>query len=419
MSSDEAIMFNNNLSYKLPTPTSVTTNRVLKRQYFQQRKYTQGQTMISQWNTGSDLVDTKNSALVLKVKVTGPAWVQGEADSGYKVDFGTGSVANLIRNIRIYHRSGTCYTNTQKLNIWRKIHDRFSKSEEWFKTVGALMGYDANINVGYRVTSDLTNIGIDRTSNIVTYMIPLDCLHPFFDPEGGVFIPANMASGLRCELDPEDLAIAFQGMGATSYEIDDCYFQTMNVTLMDSASASLSSVAQKQSLEYVFKDIFTSQNAQAQGVTQVNIDINKSVSYADTAMACVVLDNEQILSRNSLDTFFFEGKWDFTLGSNHYPNVKCDDKVLSYHNALLAFDKLKDKNGCITTLTDFGAGSGFHGISLERDTALAMSSQPVNASRSLRFELTWDEPHGASNVYVFLTYLTSIRSTLLKSKIDI
>lgn len=406
--SDSSILFSNNLSFTLPTPSSVVTNRVLKRQFFQNRSYPSEQTMTCQFNTGTDFVDLKNSALIIKVKVSG---------TNFSCGFGEGSAANLIRNIRLYHRSGTCYTNTQKISLWRKIHDKYTHSPGWFSTVGALMGYGSG-----DVISDAV-----EGSDTFTAVIPLTHLHPFFNPEGGVMLPAQMASGLRCELDLASFQESFVngstfGGTPTGYEITNCYFQTMNVSIMDSAQASLNTVAQKSSLEYVYKDIFTSQNSHPSNTSQVNIDINKSVTFADTAFACVQ-DTASLTSINadSFDTDYLGGKWDFQLGSNHYPNVKVDDPRLGYHNALLAFDKLKhtDKETSVT-LNSFNTTDGIYSVSLERDTALALSQSPVNASRALRFELSFDNPPSVSQlVTVYLTYITSARSTLLSSRTDI
>ena len=58
---DESILFVNNLTYSLPSASSVCTNRVTKRSYFQNRTYGSQSTMICQFNTGSDSVNTKNS----------------------------------------------------------------------------------------------------------------------------------------------------------------------------------------------------------------------------------------------------------------------------------------------------------------------------------------------------------------------
>jgi len=407
MSSDSSILFANNLSYTLPTPSSVVTNRVLKRQYFQNRSYSSEQTMTCQFNTGTDYVDLKNSALVIKVKVNG---------TDYSCGFGQGSACNLLRNIRIYHRSGTCYSNTQRISLWRKIYDKYTHSPAWFQTVGKLMGYESG-----DVISDTAG------ADTFTAVIPLTHLHPFFNPEGGVMLPANMASGLRVELDLAPLAEAFVNgttfaSQPTGYEITDCYFQTMNISLMDSAQASLNTVAQKSALEYVYKDVFTSQNSHPSNTSQLNIDINKSVAFASEALA-VVQDTASLttLLEDSFDTDYLPGKWDYTLGSNHYPNVKVDDSRLAYHNALLTFDKLKHSTKeTSATLASFNVTDGIYSVSLERDTALALSQSPVNASRALRFELTFDTaPTEPQLVTVYLTYLTSARSTLLNSRVDV
>jgi len=396
--------------YKLPTPTSVVTNRVLKRQYFQQRSYSSEQTMTCTFNTGTDYVDVKNSALILKITAT----TSGVGD--LIGNWGTGSASNIIRNIRVNHRSGTSYTNTQKINTWRKSRDRYHHNPQWFATVGALMGYDGALDFNDTVTDGET----------ITCVIPLTHVHPFFDPEGGVMLPANMASGLRVELDLESAVTAFLSTDGANpldgYTIDDCYFQTMNISLMDSAGASLNSVAQKSSLEYIYKDVFTSQNSHPSNQNQINIDIAKSVAFADTAFSVIQAQSDLSLSTaDSFSSAFIAGKWDMTLGSNHYPNVKVDSKPLAYHNALITYDKLKkvDMPSFVTPAL-FAVTDAIYAVSLERDTALALSQSPINASRALRFEMTFDTaPVVAQLVTVYLTYITSARTTLLNSRVDI
>jgi hypothetical protein len=96
--------------------------------------------MICQFNTGSDSVNTKNSKLVLKVKATAGASVDAGAT------FGSGSAMNFVKNIRIYHRSGTTYTNTQKMNLFRAKVDHIKESSTWFSSIGdPMMGYNRGI----------------------------------------------------------------------------------------------------------------------------------------------------------------------------------------------------------------------------------------------------------------------------------
>ena len=417
---DQSILFINNLSYQLPTPSSVVTNRVLKRAYFQNRNYASENTMICQFNTGSDSVNTKNSKLVLKVV----------ADVGVSVnagsDFGSGSGMNLVKNIRIYHRSGTTYTNTQKMNLFRAKVDHVKESSTWFSSIGdPLMGYNSGIQFNYVVAAN-----VDTLEQYIE--IPLDKLHPFFDPHGGCLLPNQIAAGLRVEIDLESPLTAFtQNTGytnwVTGYSITDCYFDLESYSLMDSAQASLNTTASTKSLEYLYTDIFTSQNSQPSLNSQLNIDINKSVALADSVIGCI--QPQASINVGNLDSFgtpYLNGSWWYMLGSNQYPLQKVEIEKSAYAQALLTFDKFSHPNndsainfGTPIT-TGFLGTYGIYSQSLERDTSLALSSSPVNASRSLRFELTFDAPPAYATLFtIFLQYLSSSRSTLLNSRVDI
>jgi hypothetical protein len=415
---DQSILFINNLSYQLPTPSSVVTNRVLKRAYFQNRNYASENTMICQFNTGSDSVNTKNSKLVLKVKATNP----DSNDAG--ATFGSGSAMNFVKNIRIYHRSGTTYTNTQKMNLFRAKVDHIKESSTWFSSIGdPLMGYNRGIEFVKESPND---------PHATQYVeIPLDKLHPFFDPHGGCLLPNQIAAGLRVEIDLENPLTVFQQLTSnanpiTVYIIEDFYFDLESYSLMDSAQASLNTTASTKSLEYLYTDIFTSQNSNPSLNSQVNIDINKSVALADSVIGCV--QAQASINVGTQDTFatpYVPGSWWFMLGSNQYPLQKVDVIKSAYAQALLTFDKFSHSNND-SALVYAGANGGFsdkfgiYSQSLERDTSLALSASPVNASRSLRFELTFDAPiNEPLLITIFLQYLSSSRSTLLNSRVDI
>jgi len=418
---DSSILFVNNLSYTLPTPSSVVTNRVVKRSYFQNRTYGSQSTMIAQWNTGNDFINTKNSKLVLKVKGIG-----NTADTSASSFGRTGSGMNLIKNIRIYHRSGTTYTNTQSMNLYRAKVDRIVESPAWYKSVGQpLMGYDRAI------VFDNSVIGQD-----VQYIeIPLNKVHPFFQPHGDVMIPACVASGLRIELDLESSNNALQKFGTDSfmkdYEIQDCYWSLESYSLMDSAQASLNTVASTQSLEYLYTDIFTSKNSQPSNTSQLNVDINKSVALSSECIGCYQLQSDiGDVTKDSFATSYVDGSWWYLLGSNQFPQVKIDNVKSGYHQALLAFDKFSHPQNDSALIYDEIVGGnvaetwklefGVYAMSLERDTSLALSQNPVNASRSLRFELAYDAAPAEQVLFtIFMTYLSSARSTLLNSRVDV
>ena len=413
---DQQILFANNLQYTLPTPSSVASNRVMKKNYFQQRNYIGSTTAIAQLNTGTDFIDPINSTLNITLQVN---WNSLSAKG--TALFGNGSVQNLIKNIRIFHRSGTTYTNTIKQNLFACKRDRYNKSTNWFSSIGTpLMGYDDG--------TDRPIFGIDPDgpgADTAEFCIPLNLLHGFFNPLGEPLIPAAVASGLRVEIDLEDAKGAFLNTLPTnwivSYEVKDIYFNLMSVSLMDSAQASINAVAAKSSLEYLYLDLFTSTNSQPSANTAVNIDVNKSVALLNEAIA-VIQTQFQVgdYFSDMFSTEYFPGQWWFQLGSNQFPQQKVSTTLTAYQQALQTFDKMKhDDLLPNVNLYKFKLFDGIYSQSFERNTSLALSQQPVNASRSLRFEFTYTNTPVASLVVVFLEYLTSSRTTLLNSRVDI
>jgi hypothetical protein len=346
--------------------------------------------------------------------VIGQNWTAG---------FGVGSVQNLIKNIRIYHRSGTTYTNTIKQNLFAVKRDRYNKSANWFTTIGGpFMGYDVT-DVFY---DDPDGPLVSVTE--VNFSIPLTLLHGFFNPLGEVLIPAVIASGLRIEIDLESArgalvnSVQIPATYVQSYEITDCYFNLMSTSLMDSVVASVNSNAAKNSLEYLYLDLFTSTNSQSALATTVNIDVNKSVALLNEAVSVVQLQSQ--LNGYFVDQFstaFISGQFWYQLGSQQYPTQKNDTDILAYQQALVCWDKMRNEEYPSQIIFQrFKESQGVYANSFERNSALSLSQVPVNASRSLRFELTYDvAPVENSIVTVFLEYITSSRATLLNARVDI
>jgi len=212
----------------------------------------------------------------------------------------------------------------------------------------------------------------------------------------------------------------------TGYEIEDIYFDLMNITLMDSAQASLNTQAQKNALEYLYKDIFTSRSSTPSNSSSINIDVNKAVSYADKVYGVIVNnDTQNNILTDSFSTPYKDGSWWYSLGSSQFPsNQKIDAVKLAYNSNLLTFDKLKSRVGyggeTNVTLDDFDQEHGLYAVSLERDTSLQLSQMPVTSSRTLRFELVLDSPLPEdSTTIIFMTFLTSCRVTLTSCRVDI
>ena len=74
-------------------------------------------------------------------------------------------------------------------------------------------------------------------------------------------------------------------------------------------------------LEYLYYDVFTSQNSLPAGVGGVNIDINKSVALSDNVIGCYQIASA--IGTYQLDSFATSyvdnSSWWYQLGSNQYP----------------------------------------------------------------------------------------------------
>jgi hypothetical protein len=404
----------NNMSYSLETPASLVTQRTDKRLYPQQRVASNGQTITFILNTGTSMVYQLNSGLYVKIEAVGIA-------DALACGFGSGSAMNIVQNIRIYSRSGVELTNTTRMNLYRRFTDKYHESPDWFGNVGSLMGYTDDDSTA---TFTGTAAGVaDRTKEFV---IPLRLLHPFFAEMSGRFLPANMASGMRVEIDLESPVVAFQGTtnagdSPVSYTVQDSYLSLQTVDLMSSAISSLNKQASTSTLEYTYTDIMTARNTVGVS-TNININVNKSVSFAMKAVGLLQNAGAAALPQN--DSFaapFLPASYWYSLGSQQMPsNQLIDNTPLSYMMALASYGKLKtpSREGSVSK-QNFIDSYGVYAVSLERSDTLQLSSLPINSSRMLRFEATLDAPGVDLVSTIFLTYLANARSSLLNVRRDI
>jgi hypothetical protein len=243
---------------------------------------------------------------------------------------------------------------------------------------------------------------------------------------------APLVAGARIEIDLATLGNIFfdnQEVGTsppTDYSVEDIYLDLESVALMDSASASVNANAQKRSLEYLYHDIFTSRNASPSNSSSINVDINKSVSYATKVWSVIQTDgNQNDVQSEGYSTPYVAGKWWYHLGSLQYPAVQqIDNDKVAYANNLVTWNKNAGKCGergeTEMTLADYKTKYGSYSACLEMDTALALSALPVTSSRTLRFEASLDNPlTNNSTTIVFMNFLTSARCTLTSCKVDI
>ena len=120
----------NNLVYSVPPSSTAAIERSYKRGYFDNRQYAEERTMRCVVQTGAQYVNCATSTLVIKIKPT---------FDGTDVNWGIGSAANLLRNVRVFSKSGVELSNVLNANLNRVIEDINIENDEWFHSVGSIM----------------------------------------------------------------------------------------------------------------------------------------------------------------------------------------------------------------------------------------------------------------------------------------
>lgn len=400
------LMEANNLSYKFDDILNLSVNRTLKKQYFDTRTYNipgAGQA-VSTWNSGVDLIDLRNSYLKFRLTING--------GDGTQFSFGKGSSMNLIKEVKILSSSGIELARTQDANIFHKFYTISRRSNNWFSTVGANMGFGRD------------NTPMARDTGYI-FVIPLCELDTFFELYDEKLLPANVSSGLRIEITWENINTALLradgAVNATGYIIDQIEFRTESVTLADSAMAILNRESSTNGLELTYDRIYTTSKNTGTASSE-NIEVRKAVSLAKNAF-CVTLPTLNRVDQ-ALDSFLSD-EWDFVssdfrLGNQYFSFQPIENLEESYFNYQKCWNKIKlymaEMN---TSLADFkDGGMAMIIASLETDDSLNLTGLPVNSSRILecRFERATNNDVKS---YVFLCYTALARASLTNTSVKI
>lgn len=391
----------NNLSYHQPEALSLAVQRAYSRQYFQRQSYSNGETAVIDFNSGTDYVDPGNSYLTFTVRLVASL---DTATAGW----GTSSAMNVIKQVTIKSRSGTELDRVERANLWSSFNTAYTNTSAYLTRQGPMEGWNQASTV----------IGA-TAATAVRYCIPLKRLAPFFNPvKRGQKIPPQLMSGLHIEIIFEDYAIALiQGVGAgdiTGYTIGNLAVMTDNICMTDDVQKTLNDQSATDGLEYAFPRIFTSQDAVTS--TAINSQVRRAVSQANVAYAISLDTARNVINADS----FLAQTWDatsfqFRLGALYYPIQAISDPnvdaVEAYVQAMMTFDKLKNPEvESSVQYSDFKTGGrAIMAVSLEKDTALNFSGLPVNNSRVLE-TLATVSALATRNVVTFLEYSAVARA---------
>lgn len=400
----DAMMEVNNLSYRFDDPLSLSHGRTAKKQYFDTRSYTVpgASQAVSVWNSGADLIDTRNSYLKfnLTLAADGPS-----CDSS----FGSGSAMNLINEIKVISASGLELSRTQFANVYHKFVVIPKRSPGYLYSTGALFGAQQEAKT------------MDRDI-AYTFCIPLVELDPFFATYDMKLLPACVASGLRIEISFENLNTCFVNTGTdtlTSYTIDQIEFRCESVSLADSAVAILNKEASTNGLELTYDRVYGTTKPTGTSTDDV-IEVRKAVSLAK-AVHCLVIPTANINSQTadsfSADTYSFS-KVQTRLGNNYYPFQPIETAEEAYFNYLRIFNKHKSVQESGITLAEFKTSKGSISATFETDDSLNLTGIPVNSSRIAEVLFTRNNATSV-RTYAFLVYTALGRFSLSNASVKI
>jgi len=398
----------NNLVFSVPPSSTAAIERSYKRGYFDNRSYDEERTMRAVVQTGAQYVNCATSTLTIKVKPT---------HDGTNVSWGVGSAANLLKNVRVFSKSGVELSNVLNANLNRVCEDYAVEREEWFNTVGGLMGYDTFGSDNVMTTSN----------QVYEFIIPLCKVSNVFAPLGGQLMPASLASGmiLECDLESPNTALKITGGANISYTIEDIYLNLDCTTLNDMTVMTLNDITAKQLLEWSYVDVYNSNLTQNSGNGRLSTSINKSVSFADHIVAAV--QNQSQLTDPVADSFLVPwadsaGKYQYSLGSIQLPsNVMVDTLKQTYFQLLSTYNRVRDKGKAAGKLgiQTFSNVIATKTTSFSKDQMLALSQLPISSARSLRLNIDYDSaPAQAQICNLFLHYIKVAEVSLTDCKIN-
>lgn len=372
----------NDLTYLLEPDLSVATNVTSKNHFFQGTEYTQNQRAVCIINSGADYIDTRSSYLKFDVQLT----TSSALTSGVQLYFGQhGSAVNLIKNVTITTRSGDEISRITDVNRLHAMMSPYRYNADWASTVGQPMGYGSKIN----------QFAAGTTKH--SFCIPLYCLTDFFGY--GRLIPSMIMSGLRIEIEFEDISFAgittcasvtagndarfgatrettpgsaqtIATTGAdgdasklTGYKILNPVVSLKSVQLTDATQRALNELSATNGLELVFTDYERTETIYPAATTKAHVEIRKACSRALSAICRVREDKSQLIEgdgssvlaqsykENHIDSFASEPassitEYQWQLGSLYFPQqpikgTATEVATEGYLHTLDALGKLK------------------------------------------------------------------------------
>jgi hypothetical protein len=430
MGTVESIMMLNGLKYRIPMAVSSAVSRSFKREFAQQGAYTKGNTMVFDWNTGTNYVNPDTALLSFAFDLTIPASASGDREFQWSGSLGG---AALFQEIRIISKNGVEVDRLQETALLSKIYVDYTVSEAGKQMLQMAQGYGDAVGVP-EVLANATELTVP-----IQCVIPMKYLSGFFRPTiEGMLIPAGLASGLRIEIQlvsaPEIALVQEQGGVPTNYKITDPVILLETSSLNDPTQAALMQESNSSGLEYTFPSYYsTALTLPALG--NISTQINKAVSQgtrmflalqapiaANPALE-IAVDSYASLAGAAIDNY------QFRVGQMYFPQQVVDKSTEKLVYAQAAFTSLRkldyqpnqvgyDQYFGDWSLTERKRGKAIVATSLETSDRLNLSGLPLNNAATGEIRLK-SGSSGAARGVLFLEFITVARTSGNRTQIKI
>jgi hypothetical protein len=240
------------------------------------------------------------------------------------MNFGTGSILNIFKSIRLTHRSGEILEQIDGLNVLANASRFWKYSQEDRKKLDGLLNNSVAQGSG---EISYANLQPDGTHVAV---IPLSLLCGVFGNENQ-YCPATLVAGMKIELELAPISeISTDPVGSVTMTIS-----AMKPTLVLD-TAQLYDVVNKQLLEeqtqvdrsglqFSYMTYFGTSQDMVAGATSINYDIQQSASLVHKIVT-IVRDNQKLKGSGAnskpadkYDCIAPFDTWQYRLGSLYWP----------------------------------------------------------------------------------------------------
>ena len=430
MGAVESIMQLNGLKYRIPQPISSAVSRSYKREFAQKGQYLKGNTIVFDWNTGTNYVNPDTALLSFSFNLTLAADPGGNREFTWAGSLGG---AALFREIRIISKNGVEVDRIQDAALLSKILVDYTVGPDGQAMLEMADGY-GSINIP---TVDDGTTTLDAP---VQCVIPMKYLSGFFRPVvEGMLIPAGLASGMRIEIqlvsEPELALVQEQGVVPIAFTVDDAVMILETSALNDPTQAALMAESTSNGLEYTYPSYYSTQLSTAAGANTTT-QINKAVSQGtrmflalQEPIAAAPGDEIKVDSYASLGGVAVQD-YQFRVGQSYFPNqtvTKTTEKLVFAQAAWSSLRKLDFQPNSVGYNQYFGPwvqtddetrsrGKAIVATSLETSDRLNLSGLPLNnaSTGEIRFKCAV-----AARGVLFLEFISVSRTSGNRTQIKI